>query len=253
MPVVQWLVDWAVRNECGTAEGQPEKYNATEKFYRTKLEGGTIHEGFEHPNKLSKAWYTCYERTQDEMIESFLETYKINMDEDRKASLLKNVGSDKDASDTSDGTADKKEVAKEKVSKKDRGIVNLMHYYLKNAGHGWPRVLLKEGSTEQVASERLVATDETPVFDATIEVLDWFNRHKLSDESRPPREQAGLPQMDENSLNELINSLSSEIKDIDEDFEGPNLDLKSGTVAGDKRDQAKSSKEGKTDRVKDEL
>jgi poly(3-hydroxybutyrate) depolymerase len=296
MPVVQWLVEWAMRNECGGAEGQPEKEHEDDMLYLTPLEGGTIHEGAVHMNKLQQAYYKCYETTEEEMVEKFLEAFK-DIDLGLKNTTTENEtttekiesstteeGEDKeekveqsDIDSTKESTPDNLDVGSAeknesdikndqidtekavenageggnpewKKPKKDRGIVCLMHYFIKNNGHGWPRVLMKNGSTEQIGSEEVQPTDETPIFDSTVTILDWFKQHKLSDEGRlPAAERMGKQAVNPEGLEAVLNQLGENqdgesTAEHDQESSPENKEAKQG-----------GEKQEKIDRVKDEL
>jgi poly(3-hydroxybutyrate) depolymerase len=220
MPTVQWLVEWAMRNECGQAMSQPAKENEDDKFYLTDLEGGTIQEGIAVADKLQKAFYKCYQQTEDEKIANFLKSFQI---EDVDSILAKEQGETSEetkskASDAAKIKDSKEEVVKELSEKdkpkKDRGVVCLVHFFLKNYGHGWPRVLMKEGMTEPIGPND-VATDEAPIFDATVEVLDWFSKNKLSDEFHAPNLEGSEDNANvgDQAIETLVEKLGSGIKE----------------------------------------
>jgi hypothetical protein len=242
MPAVQWLVEWAVRNECGPATSQPSKEDADDKYYLTELEGGTIHEGIAEPDRLQKAFYKCYERSEEERIANVLKSLQI---ENIESILAKTKG---EVSDKANSEAPK-EVREMDKPKKDRGVLCLVHYFVKNYAHGWPRVLMKKGSTEPIGPED-VASKEAPIFDATFEVLDWFSKNKLSDEFRVPNPNG--PQGDGNlgqeALGTIVEKLGSDIKEKTKDadgqeVEGEGLDEKTETIDAETEKETKAAEE----------
>jgi poly(3-hydroxybutyrate) depolymerase len=252
MPTVQWLVEWAVRNECGPAMGQPTKENPEDRFYLTDLEGGTIQEGVVYPEKLQKAFYKCYHQSEDEKIANFLKTFQID-DVDTIVAREKGELPEKGDSEASEGAKnnDTKETAVKELRemdkpKKDRGVVCLVHYFLKNYGHGWPRVLMKKGAAEPIGPND-VATEDAPIFDATVEVLEWFGKNKLSDEFRVPDPNG--PQGDENlgekALGTIVDKLGSEIKEKVKEVDGVEAE-EGGSGQKVETDDADSAKETKS-------
>jgi poly(3-hydroxybutyrate) depolymerase len=219
MPIVQWLVEWAIRNECGPAMGNPEKEKPEDIFYLTELEGGTIQEGIVVPDRLQKATYKCHERSQEEMVANFLKSLNL----DSVQSMLDKQKKENGEEETTEEKAGDIKAAKEEVlqqlsgmdkPKKERGVLCLVHYFLKNYGHGWPRVFMKNGTTEAIGPDD-VATDDAPIFDATFEVLDWFSQNKHSDEFRAPNPEPGDPQLDQDSLGTLLGQLGDD-DEVDE-------------------------------------
>ncbi|KAF2423331.1 hypothetical protein EJ08DRAFT_652861 [Tothia fuscella] len=242
IPVVHWLVEWAMRNGCGSAAGNPYMEDPDEPMYLTDLEGGTIHEGAIHMGKLQRAYYKCYERSPEEIVAGFMQTFeKLDQGLDKDGEADKLESKDKGEEGTKEGTELSKKIA-EKVKhnpewdkpKKERGIVSIMHYFVKNNGHGWPRVSMKNGTTEQFGpGVAPLPTADAPIFDSTVEVLEWFRTHKLSDEARAPEN----PERDDEVLDKVVDEL-----DEDED-------AKSGTKTG----ETKGAKQEMADRIKDEL
>ncbi|KAE9972582.1 hypothetical protein BLS_002223 [Venturia inaequalis] len=195
LPVVQWLVEWAMRNECGEAKGVPTK-GKNDLLYRTELETGTIYEGATHPNKLQKAMYRCYALTSEEQLEKYVASFQvIDKEAEKMVPLDSNV---------------------KQEQQKDRGDIILEHLFVKNYGHGWPRITMMDGKTEAFDTE--VDVEEEPkgesVFDATKEVLRWFSQNKLSDESRAPGETVSFePALDDDTIAKLVSGISEQVEE----------------------------------------
>jgi hypothetical protein len=224
MPIVQWLVEWAVRNECGPATGHPTKDNEDDTFYLTDLESGTIQEGVVYPDKLHRASYKCYTRTKEEMVADFLKTFQLqdvdsfiangpNPEKKPDGTVDESGGKESEHLKTLKGRRDEaiKELSETDKPKKDRGVLNLVHYFLKNSGHGWPRVVMKKDITRPMV-EGDVATDDEPIFDSTSEILEWFAQNKLSDEFRAPsvEELSADQQMNQEALATMFDSIGTQ-------------------------------------------
>lgn len=222
MPVVQWLVEWAHRNECGQGTAQPSRVEGREAFYVTPLEGGSIHEGFIHMGKLQQAYYTCYERNEEEMVDSVMKSFLVV---DPNENSTDTSGKDNAGDDTETGTRkaagyDAEEELRKVELNKDRGVRCLQHFFVKNNKHGWPRVLMKDGATEDISLPDVTVAEDDLVFDSTVEVLKFFDAHKLSDEHRNPDEKAykaKMPDLSADALNEISQSLRRKGNALEED------------------------------------
>lgn len=229
-PVVKWLVEWAMRNDCGEAKGMPVK-GKNDVLYRTELATGTIYEGAVHPNKLQKAMYRCYAITAEEQIEKYLASFQVIDKEKEKMVPLADVKEEK---------------------KQDRGDIVLEHIFVKNYRHGWPRVAMKDGRTETFDTTEKEETEDAPVFDATKEVLSWFSRHKLSDESRLPGSITEIePAFDDNTIAKLVAGITAQVDKKQKEIQ----EGKEGAAADEEHQEEVVSKEenGEGDRIKDEL
>lgn len=228
LPVVQWLVEWAMRNECGEAKGMPTK-GENDLLYRTELATGTIYEGATHPNKLQKAMYRCYALTPEEQVQKYVGSFQVIDQEAEKMVPL---------------NPDSKE-----EPQKDRGDIILEHVFVKNHGHGWPRIVMKDGKTEAFDTTEKEESEDAPVFDATKEVLRWFSQNKLSDESRTPGVAINYePVLNDESIAKLVSGITAQV-------EKKQKELKGGDAADEAHQDEEVSKEetGESVRTKDEL
>jgi poly(3-hydroxybutyrate) depolymerase len=231
LPTVQWIVEWAVRNECGEAKGMPTKDKESDLMFKTELATGTIYEGMVYPKKLQRAMYRCYALTPEEEIERYIENFHVV-----------------------EPNAEKIETKKSDGEIVERGPIILEHLFVKNYGHGWPRIAMKNGTTETFDTTEIEETKDSPTFDATKEVLKWFNQHKLSDESRVPNTKVDVEaHLAKEGVNKMVERITAQVekqqqlnKDRDDAVEEPgekqNKDKK-------KEEEEESTKE----RVKDEL
>lgn len=229
LPVVQWLVEWAMRNECGEAKGMPTKGKEDDLLYRTELTTGTIYEGATHPNKLQRAMYRCYSLTPEEQIEKYVASFQVI---DKEAEKMVPLNSD----------------AKEE-EKKDRGDIILEHLFVKNYGHGWPRIAMKDGKTEAFDTTEKEETGDAPVFDVTKEVLKWFSQHKLTDESRAPGVAMNYePALDDDTIAKLVAGITAQV-----DKKQKELKRGEGDVEADQDEAVSKEETSEGDRIKDEL
>lgn len=223
LPTVQWLVEWAMRNECGEAKGMPTKENEKDLLYKTELAYGTIYEGATHPNKLQRAMYRCYALTQQEQIDRYIGSFQVI---DKEAEKMVPLNPD----------------AKDEEKKGDRGDIILEHLFVKNYGHGWPRIAMKNGTTETFETSEKEEMVDAPVFDATKEVLRWFSQHRLSDESRVPGLATEIePALDDAAIAKLVAGITAQV------------DKKKQELSKDDEDAIAKDTTGDGDRIKDEL
>lgn len=236
LPAVQWLVEWAMRNDCGEAKGHPTKENENDMLYKTELASGTIYEGQVHAGKLQRAMYRCYTLTAEEQIEKYIGSFAVVEPGAGEVTPLNPEG-------------------KEEKKKEDRGDIILEHLFVKNYGHGWPRIAMKKGTTETFETAEMEETVDAPIFDATKAVLEWFTQHKLSDESRAPGVAMNVePVLDDAAIAKLVAGITAQvdkqkkiIKENDDALEGLQEASSKDTV------QKEGNVEEKSDRIKDEL
>jgi poly(3-hydroxybutyrate) depolymerase len=243
LPTVQWLVEWAMRNDCGDAKGMPTKENENDMLYKTELASGTIYEGQVHAGKLQRAMYRCYALTPEEQVEKYIGTFQVIEPEAEKMTPLNKDG-------------------KEEEEKADRGDIILEHLFVKNYAHGWPRIAMKDGATETFETAEMEETADAPIFDATKEVLKWFNQHKLSDDSRAPGVATNVePVLDDDAIAKLVAGITAQVENQKKVMK-ENSDDKGGleeTSSEDTKEteqeegnKVEEKSEGK-DRIKDEL
>jgi hypothetical protein len=275
LPSVKWLVDWSHRNKCGAAVGMPTKWREDDDpVHRTQLEGGYLFEGAIEKGRIVKASYHCWPKMGDDgAFKSFEdqldEAVKKEEAEKRDATtaadsgkqteepgskepekiddLLGSKDESKDASKAEDKTKEpeKKEPEEtydESLHMDESEIIE--HYLLRGYDHGWPRIVMDQLMSNEVASKTkwIPVADDThptalrsagskskeaengfqfgyrnpnprhrpPAFDATERVLTWFKKNKLPDEtSKPPPEWDGFF----SDLSSQIEKLVSDIKD----------------------------------------
>jgi poly(3-hydroxybutyrate) depolymerase len=243
LPTVQWLVEWAMRNECGEARGMPGKEDENDQLYKTELTSGTIYEGQVYANKLQRAMYRCYALTPEEQVEKYIGTFQVI---DKEAAKM--VPLDKDG--------------KKEENQSERGDIILEHLFVKNYGHGWPRIVMKDGATETFETAEKEETADAPVFDATREVLKWFSQHKLSDESRAPGVAMNVePVLDDAAIAKLVAGITAQV-DKQKQIIKENEDAIEGlaeTLSGDDEEteqdggNVEEEKSEREDQIKDEL
>ncbi|KAE9993826.1 hypothetical protein EG327_003076 [Venturia inaequalis] len=182
--VPHWLDDWSERNGCGEAISEPiEGMDGTgTPVSVTKLEkGGWISE--------AEAWGGGILRTAKSC--PILDEAKATEAKEGKA-----IKSEKDASEDADkeaieklreaaneesgeDSADEKDQSKEEeMLKTDPAHFTLLHYRIRDFGHGWPLQQIKG----------MKGSKEDRLFDATKIVTEWFSIHNLPEPEVPAEE-----------------------------------------------------------------
>ncbi|QDS70057.1 hypothetical protein FKW77_004256 [Venturia effusa] len=225
IPVIQWLVGWAMRNECGEAKGAPVKKSEDDQLFSTELASGMIYEGATHPNKLHRAMYRCYALTPEEQIERYVGSFQVI---DKKTGVMVPFA--------------------QKEDKKDRGDLVLEHQVVKNYGHGWPRIVMKDGTTEEFDTTQKEETADEPVFDVTKEVLRWFSQNRLSDESRAPGEASYEAALTEEAIAKLVAGITERVDQKQKELKGGE-----GAIEAHQDAPVPNEETSGRDHIKDEL
>lgn len=154
MSVPVWLEEWSERNMCGEADGEPmQGVDGTGTSVTvTKLEnGGWMSEAEAYDGaawRLAKSCPAKDDAPQKTPVEVLLDTKKAE-------------------DGTQSGAANDENIEEMLVSSPES--FTLLHYRIKDYGHGWPTLQLKAKDGKKTAR----------FFDATALVLDWFKIHRL--------------------------------------------------------------------------
>jgi poly(3-hydroxybutyrate) depolymerase len=282
MPVVAWLVEWAQKSNCGMALEMPKPWDAHNSIYKTLLEMGYIFEGFIQNGLVTKASYHCWGREDindtdesvdgedknksDSTIEEGTKTNEKSEEvkdestnsakiEDKPkgstwepADIEETIESEtkldeaKEQQDSID-PEEKKKIELEQFITQLRDSIILEHYYVRGAGHGWPRgYVLKPKDEDGKYVDSTIKDPEwkeidvpdpepeidfskdvftflygynstSPVpgileFDSTVRVLDWFRMFRLSDAPPTPTLNAdGLTEFETDTLSKLMEDI----------------------------------------------
>lgn len=283
LPIVKYLVDWSMRDDCGKTIEMPLRWRNTEDpVHKTSLERGYIFEGMIENATVIKASYHCWpgaEVDEEKELSDWLKKLPSGLsdlfDETPGSGKLDSEKVDKQklalqewakiaGREISDENKDTKESKAGEAPEMDederlRHTLLIEHYFIKDFGHGWPRIQkqapVKEGdSSKPVASQPWLSVEpdfkipsnydspstfhygfddptpsRLPAFDATDRVLDFFRMYKLSDK---------VVSAPENEADET----SPQFKQIDEIIEAfkEQVDSNSKAVAG--REDAEMAK-----------
>lgn len=179
--VPHWLDDWSERNGCGEAISDPiEGMDGTgTPVIVTKLEGGGwVSEAEAFGGGILRTAKSCPilgEATAAEEEKDGKNGTEASKEESIKK--LKEAANEEPAEGSSEAKDKKDEEAiEEELLKTDPSHFTLLHYRIRDFGHGWPLQQIKgsKGSKE----ERM--------FDTTDLVVDWFNIHKLPEPEPAP-------------------------------------------------------------------
>jgi poly(3-hydroxybutyrate) depolymerase len=173
MAVPHWLEDWSERNGCGEAISDPiEGMDGTgTPVTVTKLEGGGwSSEAEAYGGGILRTAKSCPMLGETKAAED-----KKDVKEPTEPEEEKKLGEEKEAK-TTEQPADDQVIKDEETLKTDPAHFTLLHYRIRDFGHGWPLQQIKgrKGSKE----ERM--------FDTTDLVVDWFNIHKLPEPEPAP-------------------------------------------------------------------
>jgi hypothetical protein len=222
MAVPHWFEDWSERNGCGEAISDPiEGMDGTgTPVTVTKLEGGGwISEAEAYGGGILRTAKSCPILGRDKAAEAKKngqEAVEAKYNDPAKASKAEEeTKSTRESSDSEikkDNSKDEKkenpkgekkqdieEENKEDTQegetlKTDPAHFTLLHYRIRDFGHGWP--------LQQIKGRK--SSKESRMFDTTDLVVDWFNIHKLPEpESKAADATSEL--LDEDEILEPIN------------------------------------------------
>lgn len=158
LAVPSWLEDWSERNACGEpiSEAQDATDGTGTAVKVTKLEGrGWISEGEAYNGGTYRIAKSCPLPKPGDLEE---EEEKVDIPLEVKP---------KDG-ETEDGDAETKK--EEILLTSNPADFTLLHYRVRNFGHGWPNLQIKGTKDGRKTSQ---------LFDTTAIVLDWFKIHEL--------------------------------------------------------------------------
>jgi hypothetical protein len=161
LAVPTWLEDWSERNGCGEpiSDAQDATDGTGTAVKVTRLEGGGwISEGEAFDGGTYRIAKSC-PKEKPEMPEASEE------EKEEKVDIPLDVKKE-------DGDSDDSEPKKEKevFLNSNPADFNLLHYRVRNFGHGWPTLRIKGTKNGKKTSH---------FFDSTALVLDWFKIHEL--------------------------------------------------------------------------
>jgi len=154
LAVPHWLEEWSKRNGCGEVASDP--INGMDgtgtPVTVTKLEGGGwISEAEAYGGAVSRIAKSCPGANHDQVK---AESPPSGAEPDTSKEEVKDKG---------------KEYPEEEILETNPDHFTILHYRVKDFGHGWP--------AQQVKARR--GEKKSQMFDATVLVLDWFKIHKL--------------------------------------------------------------------------
>jgi hypothetical protein len=182
LAVPTWLDEWSERNGCGEAASEPlEATDGTGTEVRvTKLDGGGwSSEGEAFRGGAMRIAKSC-PRNKQQKANINIPTAAKEEDKDEDASDNEKGASEEEKADVI--AESKKRKVKEEILSSNPKDFTILHYRVRNYGHGWPTLQIKGSKTTEL-KERF--------FDATALVLDWFKIHEL------PIEWAGADEAEE--------------------------------------------------------
>lgn len=175
--VPHWLEDWSERNGCGDAISEPiEGMDGTgTAVIVTKLErGGWVSEAEAWGGGILRTAKSCPilgEAKASDTKPNNEDSDKDTTDNTDKEAIkeLRDLVSEDSDTDSSTPQVSKSEPKEEEMLKTDPAHFTLLHYRIRDFGHGWPLQQIKgmKGSKKE------------RIFDATEIVTEWFNIHSL--------------------------------------------------------------------------
>jgi poly(3-hydroxybutyrate) depolymerase len=159
--VPHWLEDWSERNGCGEAISDPiQGMDGTgTPVTVTKLEGGGwSSEAEAYGGGILRTAKSCPILGEEKAAEAEKNGKEVT---ETKEEATKESLDDKEEQ--------KEELKGEETLKTDPAHFTLLHYRIRDFGHGWP--------LQQIKGRK--GNKEERMFDTTDLVVDWFNIHKL--------------------------------------------------------------------------
>lgn len=223
--VPHWLDDWSERNGCGETISEPiEGIDGTgTPVFVTKLEkGGWISEAESWGGGILRTAKSC--PTEGEAKATDAKDGEAKTDEDDKAGdedkeVIKRLKEAADEESGKDSADEKDKPREEEMLKTDPAHFTLLHYRIRDFGHGWPLQRIKgmKGSKE----ERM--------FDATSIVTEWFNIHHLPEPEMPVEEKKETVD-DAVDLVDDVDDADDEVLDAIDVDAGERVEIKKETV-----------------------
>lgn len=176
--VPHWLEDWSERNGCGDAISEPvEGTDGTgTPVIVTKLEnGGWVSEAKAWGGGILRTAKSCptpgeAKATEENEAEKKQDGKEFTEDTDKEAiKKLRDLANEKSS---------KNQAKEEEMLKTDPAHFTLLHYRIKDFGHGWPLQQIKG----------MKGSKKDRMFDATSIVTEWFDIHNLPEPEVPVEE-----------------------------------------------------------------
>jgi poly(3-hydroxybutyrate) depolymerase len=256
--VVEHLVEWANRNNCGEGLAHPVPWrNKDDPIHKTLLQQGYIFEGFIEEGAVMKATYHCWPGDYGKFQQQDTE---LNEDGSMKdGPIVPKV----------DDPRTEEEKMTDLLHRLNRNMIQ-EHLYIRNTGHGWHRVEKVRDANDAKRKEekgalgftqppttwkdipnppdydpdtsfnkKVLSTfaygyhepqelvDRPPRFDTTAKVLQFFRTYRLSDPSpKASRDADGLTEPEDYTVQmfakQLGDALDDKVKEL-EDNEGEPL------------------------------
>jgi hypothetical protein len=245
MAVSHWLEDWSERNGCGEAISDPiQAMDGTgTPVTVTKLEGGGwVSEAEAYGGGILRTAKSC-PMLGEEFKAAEAEKDAKEATEDKEEDKLKEAGeeeeekatkepSDEEGKKEQDTKDEKKEGTKdEETLKTDPAHFTLLHYRIRDFGHGWPLQQIKGGK----------GSKEGRMFDTTDLVVDWFHIHKLPEPKPAPKATEEKIEDEEERVDDVEETAEEILEPIDVDA-APAEDLKAEEPkASPKQERVKQS------------
>ncbi|QDS71222.1 hypothetical protein FKW77_010416 [Venturia effusa] len=181
--VPHWLDDWSERNGCGASISEPiEGMDGTgTPVVVTKLErGGWVSEAEAWGGGILRTAKSCPNLNEAKASEEKDSNKGAGGDTEKevikKLQDLVNEGPDNEASSPKDESDSPPKA--EEMLKSDPAHFTLLHYRIRDFGHGWPLQQIKG----------MKGSKKDRMFDATDIITEWFNIHSLSEPEVPVEE-----------------------------------------------------------------
>jgi len=218
LAVPTWLEEWSERNGCGEPVGDAmEATDATGTEVKvTRLDGGGwISEGEAFGGGAWRTARSCPSKKKAQSLEELDLPVGVKMNDSETDVLM---GTDESIEEDSK--------LGEQILTSDPADFTILHYRVRNYGHGWPTLRIS-GSKKSEVQERF--------FDATALVLDWFKIHELPT----------VAPIQEPDINEDV---GEDDDDDDEEEDDVKLDEgEGGTEDKGRKDDTKSTTRGLTE------
>jgi poly(3-hydroxybutyrate) depolymerase len=149
-----WLDDWAERNSCGEKDGDPVQSSEDETTFITTLDHGVMSETIQYGGGAIRVAKKC--------------------------NLQKNEAQSKEPQEPQEGKQGQEKYSLPTSALNDEEAT-ILHYQIKNYGHGWPRQHLKK-QKEVIFKDKQVQVKDNTYFDTTEIVMNFFDAHILEEE-----------------------------------------------------------------------
>ncbi|TID26326.1 GPI mannosyltransferase 4 [Venturia nashicola] len=236
--VPHWLDDWSERNGCGEAISEPvEGMDGTgTPVSVTKLErGGWISEAEAWGGGILRTAKSCptlneAKTSEAKAGEGNKDGKDASEDTDREAiKKLREAANEELGKDSGDQKDEPKE---EEMLKTDPAHFTLLHYRIREFGHGWP--------LQQIKGMKGSKADR--MFDATSIVTEWFNIHNLPEPEVPVEKKRETGEEDDQGVDDIDDAEEEVLEAID-------VDAKDSEEGVEKKEKVKQSLEEEHDEL----